>query len=114
MINAGRGSLRLLADNEADGKLDGKPAFTLPFAAPIDLSDYRGLSFWLYVPEGVSEQFFGRNDVRATMNAFDSKNHPPTRLVKMPKDVSKKFGPGAVACIVARVDLLLLGLHGFE
>lgn len=99
MINAGRGSLRLLADNEVDGKPDGKPAFTLPFAAPIDLSDYRGLSFWLYVPEGVSEQFFGRNDVRATMNAFDSKNHPPTGLVKMPKDVSKKFGPGPLRAL---------------
>ena len=92
MIKAGRGSLRLLADNEADGKPDGHPAFTLSLEKPVDLSDYRGLSFWLYVPEGVAEQFFGRKDVTVTMNAFDSKNHPPIGLVKTPEQVRRIFG----------------------
>ena len=36
-IKNGKGSLRLLADNEADGKPDGQPTFTITLKEPVDL-----------------------------------------------------------------------------
>lgn len=90
-IKHGNGSLRLFADNKADGKPDGYPSFTVCLKEPADLSNYRGLGFWVYTPKGVSQHFFGRRDITITMNDSKGGNLKNLGLVTPPDVVKINF-----------------------
>lgn len=64
----GKGLLRIALDENGDGKPRGTPLFELYLDKVVDFSKYRAVSFWMYVPPGKTDFFYGRHDIRLQLN----------------------------------------------
>ncbi len=66
-IHSGKGSLEIVADQKQNAGKWVRPFLSIPTPA-IKLSKYREITLWVYVPKRAAKHFFGRYDVRLSVN----------------------------------------------
>lgn len=71
-VKEGTSSLKINIVEDNDGRPGGDAIFDLSFPEVIDMSKYKSLSFWLYVPSDLIDSFYGRRDVKL----FPNISHP--------------------------------------
>ncbi len=70
-IKEGNGSLGIVITEGHNPNADGRAVFDLPLKNSIDMSGYKSLSFWLFVPKELVAFSYGRNDVSIFPNSTD-------------------------------------------
>lgn len=69
-VKNGNHSLKVIVASK-DPNSEGRVVLDLTLNKSKDMSEYRALTFWLYIPGELRDYFYGRNDVQLFPNASD-------------------------------------------
>ena len=70
-VRSGEGSLAIVITEGHSSQADGRAVLDIPLDSSIDMSEFKSLSFWVYVPEELVAYSYGRNDVSIFPNSRD-------------------------------------------